>query len=193
MLYEKVATTPIAKGGGVTGLLVFLTKGVSYERLISERPPVTVVFSDVRGSDCKVDQQGQGTAAPFHQPGYDDPFAPILLQQAKQVKAGEKLYYSVVEKIGQGTRPIMALIELGVADELDTNDSVINFCAQLTADGHEDAFENLKILYPPQVWQEFLKEARRKNLKFPDQMAELDFMGERFREQLKAKEAQRSQ
>jgi hypothetical protein len=86
----------------------------------------------------------------------------------------------------------MALIELGVADELDTNENVVNFCAQLAADGHGDAFENLKILYPPHVWQEFLKEARRRNLKFPNQMAELDFMSHRFREQLKAKEAQKS-
>jgi hypothetical protein len=98
MLYEKVATTPIPKGGAVTGLLVFLTKGVSYERLISERSPVTVVFTDVRGSECRVEQQGRGMSAPLHQPGYDDPFEAVLLQQAKETKAGQKLYYSVVEK-----------------------------------------------------------------------------------------------
>lgn len=182
MLYEKVATTPLPKGGSITGLIVFLTKDVSFERLVAERPQVTVVFRDVYGRECRAEQQGQGLAGPFHEPGYDDPFAPILLRQAKEAKAGDKLYYAVVDKIEAGSRPIMALLELGIADELDTNEDVVNFCAQLVVDKHGDPFEHLQVMYPPEVWQQCLKEARRKNLKFPDEMSELNFMTERLRE-----------
>jgi hypothetical protein len=180
MLYEKVSTTPIAKGGSITGLIVFLTKDVSYERLLAERPSVIVIFRDVYGRECRAEQQGQGVAGPFHEPGYDDPFALILMRQAKKAEAGQKLYYAVVEKIEKGSRPIMALLELGVADELDTNEDVVNFCSQLLMDKHGDPFEHLRIMYPPEVWREFLKEARRKNLKFPNSLSELDYMNERL-------------
>lgn len=184
MLYEKIAATPLPKGGSVTGLIVFLTKDMSYDGLVAERPPVTVVFHDVYGRECTAAQQGQGLARPFHEPGYDDPFAPILTRQAKEAKEGQKLYYSVVEKINQGRRPIMALIELGIADELDTNEDVVNFCRQLAVDGHGDPFEHLKVMYPPEVRQEFLKDARRKNLRFPNEMSEVEFMNGRLREHL---------
>lgn len=194
MLYEKVATTPLPKGGSITGLIVFLTKDVSFERLVAERPTVTVVFRDVYGHECRAEQQGQGLAGPIHEPGYDDPFAPILIRQAKEAKEGERLYYSVVEKIDQGDRPINALIELGIADELDASEDVLTFCKQLAVDGHGDPFEHLGTMYPPEIRQAFLKEARRKNLKFPTALSEVEFVYDQLRKDLaRAKERMEAQ
>lgn len=184
LLHEKVGIHQIAKGGRVSGFLVFLTKGISYERLASARPNVTVLFRDAFGQEYTAMNQGTGIAAPMHEPGIDDPFAHILIRQAKEAKEGQKLLYSVVEKISHGSRPIMALIELGVADELDTNEDVLNLCRQLVTDGHGDPFEHLGNRYPPPVRQEFLKEARRKNLKFPNAISEVEFVYDGLRKDL---------
>jgi hypothetical protein len=181
MLYEKVGTQPIANGGRVSGFLVFVTKNISYARLLSERPTITVLFRDAHGRECTVEQRDAGwTTQPFHEPGLVDPFAAILLRQAKDAEAGKQLYYQVVKRIGNGERPIMVLIEMGIADQLNTNGDVVRFCTQLVADNHGDPFEHLRVIYPPEVWREFLQEARRKNLKFLDAVSEVDYIHNRF-------------
>jgi hypothetical protein len=175
LLHEQVGTKPIPKGGSAAGILLFRTKSISYERLAAARPIVTLHFRDVSGREYSAKQEGQGIATPEHIPGLDDPFADILIAQGKEAKAGEQLYYDVVERIDKGSRPIMAVIERGVADELDAED-VIKFCSQLAVDRHGDIFKHLKAMYPPSEWQKFLKDAKRKNLKFPDEQSEVEHM-----------------
>jgi hypothetical protein len=166
MLYEKVGTNPIAKGGRVSGFLVFLTKGIPFEHLDINQPPITILFRDAFGQDYRVDQPTVGETSVFYEPGLDDPFAPLVLRQ-KEIR--RKLLESVREKIKDSKSLLAALLQANADEELDTNDELSALCDDMKSAGLGHPFEReVGAVLPKTRWLELLKNAREKGVNLND-------------------------
>ncbi|SRR6266496_98147 len=87
MLYERVENTPIPKGGRQIGYLIFLTKDISFDRLRTARPRLSVVFSDAFGNEYVTESSSESTDTILYQPGLNDPFGEILIREAVLAKS----------------------------------------------------------------------------------------------------------
>jgi hypothetical protein len=176
MLFNKIGITPIPKGGRASGFLVFLTKDITYDRLIAVRPRVTILFSDAFGHEYKAEAQGEGVSMALYEPGLDDPFAPILFRQAETIK---RMVVAVGEKIRQGIEPPKAL-QLCKADELDNVAELIMLCDELVKNGYPHPFRGIKEHIPKEQWLVFLQEAKRRGWNLGNELETFDALWESY-------------
>jgi hypothetical protein len=85
---------------------------------------------------------------------------------------------AVVDKLRAGVKPLRALQEVH-ADELDTNDMLLQLRDDLIKFGHADPFQAIKDTIPRDKWLEFLQAARLQGLNLSDELALLDLLQER--------------
>lgn len=104
MIYEKVGTTPIPKGGLVPGYLIFLTKGISHEQLkaAQPRPRLKVIFSDVFGNEYVAESSTESLNEILYQPGLNDPFAMLVIREALRAKSGRTTLEIIDDLIKEG-------------------------------------------------------------------------------------------
>jgi len=103
MIYEKLGDTPIAKGSRVSGYLVFVTNGISYEELVSQRPRLKVVFADAFGNDYVAESKAEATHRTLYQPGVKNAFEALVQKESLRARAAS----------------VKALKPIEVRDELD--------------------------------------------------------------------------
>lgn len=156
MLFNKVGTTPVLKGGRESGFLVFLTRGLSYHRLAATRPRITLFFRDAFGHEYKVKTEGDSVSIPFYEPGMDDPFIPILARQAETIR---KMVAYISEKIKQPGVDSLKALQLCKADELPTNDALVQLCDELEKSKIRHPLKFLTTV-PKSDWLLFLQDAK---------------------------------
>ena len=84
---------------------------------------------------------------------------------------------AIVDKLRAGVKPLRALQEVH-ADELDTNDMLLQLRDDLIKFGHADPFRAIKDTIPQRKWLEFLQAARLQGLNLSDELALLDLLQE---------------
>jgi hypothetical protein len=175
MLYEK-ANDPIPAGGRKSGFLFFTTKGINYSQLKSIEH-IDVLFRDASGNEYQAMRSLMGhPSRAMYEPGVDDPFLTIFYDQIREQEEerkkasaeGSEMFYAAAEKIANGVKPRRALQEVR-ADTLDTNDMLVDFCANLKKHGHPHPFDKFPI--PQGSWLEFLRDSRRRGLDLGDEEA----------------------
>lgn len=82
---------------------------------------------------------------------------------------------AIVDKLSAGVKPLRALQEVH-ADELDTNDMLLQVRDDLIKFGHPDPFRVIKDTIPQDKWLEFLQAARLQGLNLSNELQLLDLL-----------------
>jgi len=80
MIYNKITTNPIPKGGRVDGFVFYIVDGAVPGDFWKEKPVFTIYFYDAAGTEYTVTVQELGPEAPsaVYIPGVNNPFLPFV-------------------------------------------------------------------------------------------------------------------
>lgn len=123
---------------------------------------------DVMGWDETEEGIQAATATPAFSPG-------------KTNQESRAMFLAIVDKLKAGVKPLRALQEVK-ADELDTNEMLIELCDDLVKFGHPHPFQSVKGIIQQDKWLGVLVGARYRGLDLSDELELLDLLATEFPE-----------